>query len=348
VMADGSREQFAVEDHSYRLYRELGGDVGHLPDYFVSALEMSARDHLDMMAAVQPYIDTSISKTVNVPADYPFDAFENLYFDAWKGGLKGLATYRPNETLGAVLSVTPERVATADDALAEADLDPLRIAIDHRPKGELPAIIEKVEYLTAAGKKSLYLAVSFIEVTGRVGGEEVTIERPIEFFIPAGQRDESQQWITATMRSLSLAARGGFVARNLQDLRKVSWDRGQVRLGDVQRLDGHRSPRWHDSEVAALAYAIQQILHRRGFLDAEGNQVPSRLLSRLPGDDANRHVPAADNVLSIAEGSADEARSAQELRTMHGRKCGNCGANAVIRKDGCDFCTACGEIGACG
>src|ERR1700761_5449744 len=107
VMANGSREQFAVEDHAYRLYRELGGDVGHLPDYFVSALDMSARDHLDMMAAVQPYVDTSISKTVNVPADYPFDAFESLYFDAWKSSLKGLATYRPNETLGAVLSVTP-------------------------------------------------------------------------------------------------------------------------------------------------------------------------------------------------------------------------------------------------
>ncbi len=79
-----------------------------LPDYFVSALDMSAHDHLDMMAAVQPFVDTSISKTVNVPADYPFDAFKDLYFDAWQRGLKGLATYRPNETLGAVLSVTPE------------------------------------------------------------------------------------------------------------------------------------------------------------------------------------------------------------------------------------------------
>ena len=348
VMANGSREQFAVEDHAYRLYRELGGDVAHLPDYFVSALEMSARDHLDMMAAVQPYIDTSISKTVNVPADYPFDAFESLYFDAWKSSLKGLATYRPNETLGAVLSVTQEPAAAPDDALAEIDLDPLRVAIDHRPRGELPAIIEKVEYLTAAGKKSLYLAVSFIEVTGRVGGEEVTIERPIEFFIPAGQRDESQQWITATMRSLSLAARGGFVARNLQDLRKVSWDRGQVRLGEVQRIDGHHSPRWHDSEVAALAYALQQILHRRGFLDAEGNQVPSRMLARLPLGHTNPNASTADHALSAIEDAAEEQRGAQELRTMHGRKCGNCGANAVIRKDGCDFCTACGEIGACG
>jgi ribonucleoside-diphosphate reductase alpha chain len=348
VMADGSRESFAVEDYAYRLYRELGGDVAALPDYFISALEMSARDHLDMMAAVQPYVDTSISKTVNVPADYPFEAFESLYFDAWKGGLKGLATYRPNETLGAVLSVTPQQ---PDDSLTETDLDPLRIAIDHRPKGELPAIIEKVEYLTQAGKKSLYVAVSFMEVTGRLSGEDVTIERPIDFFIPVGQRDESQQWITAQMRSLSLAARGGFVARNLQDLRKVSWDRGQVRLGEVQRLDGHRSPLWHDSEVAALAYAIQQILHRRGFLDAEGNQVPSRMLARLGREHANA-VPAPAPALAAVAGSDDDASSEAEginqLRTMLGRKCGNCGANAVIRKDGCDFCTACGEVGACG
>ncbi|WCM22233.1 adenosylcobalamin-dependent ribonucleoside-diphosphate reductase [Paraburkholderia bryophila] len=356
VMADGGRESFDVEDYAYRLYRELGGDTGKLPDYFVSALEMSARDHLDMMAAVQPYVDTSISKTVNVPADYPFDAFESLYFDAWKNGLKGLATYRPNETLGAVLSVSPPP-AQAEDSLADNDQDPLRIAIDHRPKGELPAIIEKVEYLTQAGKKSLYVAVSFIEVTGRLGGEEISIERPIEFFIPTGQRDESQQWITATMRSLSLAARGGFVARNLQDMRKVSWDRGQVRLGDVLRLDGHRTPRWHDSEVAALAFAIQQILHRRGFLDAEGNQVPSRMLGRVP-----RGQMKAETALSAEFGirpnphdgnDDDSAASTQTggllgLQTMLGRKCGTCGANAVIRKDGCDFCTACGEVGACG
>lgn len=352
VMADGSKQSFAVEDYAYRVYRELGGDMDALPDYFVSALEMSAHDHLQMMAAVQPYVDTSISKTVNVPADYPFNDFESLYFDAWQSGLKGLATYRPNETLGAVLHTTEP-----EDTLAEADFDPLRIAIDHRPKGELPAIIEKVEYLTQLGKKSLYVAVSFMEVTGRVGGEEVTIERPIEFFIPVGQRDESQQWITATMRSLSLAARGGFVARNLQDMRKVSWDRGQVRLGETQRLDGRRIPLWHDSEVAALAYAIQQILHRRGFLDAEGNQVPSRLLARLPrgamaGHGTTMHAGDFDTAAPSDAGAADEATAAgvntPEPRTMFGRKCGSCGANAVIRKDGCDFCTACGEIGSCG
>ncbi|MDR5801700.1 adenosylcobalamin-dependent ribonucleoside-diphosphate reductase [Caballeronia sp. LZ001] len=354
-MADGSSQTFAVEDHAYRLYREMGGDVKALPDYFVSALDMSAQDHLEMMTAVQPFVDTSISKTVNVPADYPFDAFQDLYFEAWRRGLKGLATYRPNDTLGAVLSVTPQEEKTPSDSPdPELDLDPLRIAIDHRPRGELPAIIEKVEYLTQAGKKSLYLAVSFIEVTGRIAGDDVTIERPIEFFIPTGQSDESQQWITATMRSLSLAARGGFAARTLQDMRKVSWDRGQVRLGDVERLDGHRSPRWHDSEVAALAFAIQQILHRRGFLDAEGSQVPSRVLARKHIDVTHtRALVTEDETVAhadVTDFSSDDALSndPHTLTQMHGRKCPTCGANAVIRKDGCDFCTACGEIGACG
>ena len=57
-----------------------------------------------MVAAVAPYIDTSISKTVNVPEDYPYSEFEGLYLSAWKAGLKGLATYRPNSVLGSVLS----------------------------------------------------------------------------------------------------------------------------------------------------------------------------------------------------------------------------------------------------
>ncbi|MEM5403073.1 adenosylcobalamin-dependent ribonucleoside-diphosphate reductase [Paraburkholderia unamae] len=356
-MADGSRETFNVEDHAWRVFRELGGDVSALPAYFVSALEMSAQEHVAMMAAVQPYVDTSISKTVNVPADYPFEDFENLYLDAWRRGLKGLATYRPNETLGAVLqTLPPETAATADDALGDALLDPLRVAIDHRPKGELPAVIEKIEYITQTGKVSLYVAVSFLEVTGQVGGEAVTIERPIEFFIPVGQRDEQQQWITATMRSLSLAARGGFVARNLQDLRKVSWDRGQVRYGETQRLDGRRIPLWHDSEVAAIAYAIQQILHRRGFLDAEGRQVPSRLLAQRR--DGALAAQFTGNARAGAEQPGDQVLdgdNALPADTQHasahamlGRKCASCGANAVIRKDGCDFCTACGEIGTCG
>jgi ribonucleoside-diphosphate reductase alpha chain len=105
-MPDGSAKEYAVEDHAWRLYRHLKGTDAPLTDAFVTALEMSAESHAAMVATVAPYVDTSISKTVNVPADYPFADFEGLYRFAWKAGLKGLATYRPNSVLGSVLSTT--------------------------------------------------------------------------------------------------------------------------------------------------------------------------------------------------------------------------------------------------
>src|SRR5690349_14175021 len=67
-MADGSFREYAVEDHAWRLFRHLKGEHAPLPPAFVTALEMSAQDHAAMVAAVAPFIDTAISKTVNVPA----------------------------------------------------------------------------------------------------------------------------------------------------------------------------------------------------------------------------------------------------------------------------------------
>ena len=107
-MMDGTSKDYSVEDHAWRVYKKQGGDTDNLPESFVSALDISALDHMKMVAAVAPFIDTSISKTVNVPADYPFEEFKNLYTEAWRAGLKGLATYRPNSVLGSVLSITPE------------------------------------------------------------------------------------------------------------------------------------------------------------------------------------------------------------------------------------------------
>jgi ribonucleoside-diphosphate reductase alpha chain len=108
-MPDGSMQEFPVEDHAWRQYKasvtKQGGNLEPLPPYFVTALELSARAHEQMVASVAPYIDTSISKTVNVPEDYPYSQFEDLYLLAWKSGLKGLATYRPNKVLGSVLTV---------------------------------------------------------------------------------------------------------------------------------------------------------------------------------------------------------------------------------------------------
>lgn len=312
--SDGSTTEYAVEDHAWRLYRELGGNVDKLPGYFVSALEMSADSHIGMMEAVQPFVDTAISKTVNVPADYAYEDFKSLYQQAWRARLKGLATYRPNAILGSVLETHAPAAAVA----AAVPLDPMRTVIESRPKGALSAVAEKVDYWTQEGHKTLYIVVSFLPVPSASG--EGTVERAIEFFMPVGQSGESQQWITSSMRMLSLAARGGFLERALSDMRKVAWDRGPVRLGTYEKADGTRVPLWHDSEVAAIAYAVQNIIARR----------------------------AQQGVASVATVVEPQVDMALAPPVMAGKKCGECGAHAVIRKDGCDYCTQCGHLGVCG
>jgi ribonucleoside-diphosphate reductase alpha chain len=139
-MPDGTKKAIQVEDHAWRQYRHMGGDVNKLPNYFVTALEMSAIDHMAMSAAVQPFVDTAISKTVNVPADYPFEAFENLYMEAWKHGLKGITTYRPNSILGAVLEVAPQvTVKESPQDLDQNELD-RRVVLDKIPTPALASL----------------------------------------------------------------------------------------------------------------------------------------------------------------------------------------------------------------
>ncbi len=138
-MPDGTTKDYQVEDHAWRLYKKQGGDTNKLPPSFVTALEISAIDHMKMVAAVAPFIDTSISKTVNVPADYPYEDFKDLYTEAWKAGLKGLATYRPNSVLGSVLSVTPEKKEEEQPQDFVFDQD-RRIVLESAPKPALASL----------------------------------------------------------------------------------------------------------------------------------------------------------------------------------------------------------------
>lgn len=108
--SDGTCTEYEVQDHAWRLYRHLMGTTTKLPDSFVTALQIDPTDHLAMMQAVQPYIDSAISKTVNVPADYPFENFQVLYRQAWHSGLKGLTTYRPNDIRKWVLAHVPDNL----------------------------------------------------------------------------------------------------------------------------------------------------------------------------------------------------------------------------------------------
>ncbi len=100
--ADGSHTEYAVRDYAAQCWEALRGREPW-PDCFVEARELSPLAHLSMQAALQPSVDNAISKTINVPVDYGFDAFKRLYDYAYEMNLKGCTTFRPNPVTGAVL-----------------------------------------------------------------------------------------------------------------------------------------------------------------------------------------------------------------------------------------------------
>lgn len=111
---DGGWDSYPVMDHAFRLWMERDENRGKdadavaqaLPAFFRSALEISADAHSRVVTEVQPFVDSAISKTVNVPGDYPFEEFKDLYMRAWERGAKSLATFRPNDITGSILSTS--------------------------------------------------------------------------------------------------------------------------------------------------------------------------------------------------------------------------------------------------
>ena len=107
-------EDFAVA--AYREYCEKNGftyDPDNLPEYFVTSEDIDPVDHLKMQAELQKFVDSSISKTINVPKDYPFDKFKDIYMLGAKMGLKGCTTFRPNDNVKTVLSTGSEKPKAA-------------------------------------------------------------------------------------------------------------------------------------------------------------------------------------------------------------------------------------------
>jgi ribonucleoside-diphosphate reductase alpha chain len=107
LQKDGSKITEVVEDYAVTKFRQDHPNKP-LPESFVTAQTLSPKAHIVMQAAAQRWVDSSISKTVNVPEDINFDDFKQVYVDAFELGCKGCTTYRPNDVTGSVLTATEE------------------------------------------------------------------------------------------------------------------------------------------------------------------------------------------------------------------------------------------------
>ncbi|MES2877631.1 MAG: adenosylcobalamin-dependent ribonucleoside-diphosphate reductase [Pseudomonadota bacterium] len=282
-MPDGSFKEYAVEDHAWRLYRHLRGENTPLTPAFVTALEMSAQAHESMVAAVAPYIDTAISKTVNVPADYPYADFQHLYMEAWQSGLKGLATYRPNSVLGSVLSLTPTAAASEPLHIDGANQ---RLSLERLPTPVLSSLRWPSRPELPAGNPAWTFMVhhpfgDFALFMGELAGEEGGAPKPFEVWVNG---TDQPRGLGALAKTLSMDLRANdpaWLQLKLDALATVAEEHSFE-----MPFPPHGEKRLFPGVVAATAAVIRWRCDQ---------------LKALPGADAKLPTPVMDAMFSRGE-----------------------------------------------
>jgi ribonucleoside-diphosphate reductase alpha chain len=279
-MPDGSHREYVVEDHAWRLYRHLHGADAPLTEAFVTALEMSAQDHAAMVAAVAPCIDTAISKTVNVPADYPYADFQGLYLQAWESGLKGLATYRPNAVVGSVLSTTsaPAQAATPMPIVAANQ----RLALDRLPAPVLASLRWPGRPELPGGNPSWTYMVQhpfgdFGLFVGEIPDDDRAARaRPFEVWVNGAEQPRGLGALAKTLSMDLRANDAAWLQLKLDALATVAEERSFE-----MPFPPHGEKRLFPGVVAATAAVIRWRCEQLGALPSDGDRRPTPVMDAL-------------------------------------------------------------------
>ena len=309
LQKDGSKKEETVQCYAMRLYKELYGDNAVLPDYFITAQDITPSDHIRMQAVVQKHVDSAVSKTINCPESITFDDFKNVYMDAYDAGCKGCTTYRPNDITGSVLAVetTKDVMTISEQESKNKDIvsnETKESKITNMGKKDTD-LLERNEVLMGRTYKltwpdsphALYVTINDIEDNGVI--------RPFEIFVNSKNMDH-YSWVIALTRMISAVFRRkgdvSFVADELKqvfDPRGGSWSKG----------------RYVPSLVAALGGIIEQHLNEIG----ETKKTEKKVV------EVETKINKTGNVLS----------QSKEI-------CPQCGQPGLIKGSGCSSCPDCG------
>ena len=324
LMPDGSRREEEVVDYAYRLFRHLFGPDAPLTDAFVDSQALSTNDHLVMQAAVQKYIDSSISKTINCPEGISFDAFKDVYQQAFDLGCKGCTTYRPNDITGAVLEV---KNMGAKDEVEEPELPLQNPVVAEMPKdlGDAGPVTHLFQPLDRPGglegktyklrwpesDHAIYITLNdILDDQGRT--------RPFEIFINS-KNTEHYAWTVALTRMISAVfRRGGDVSFVVEELKAVFDPRGGQWMGG----------RYVPSLLAAIGDVIEQHMVSIGFLAPGGEHALEDEVKSMP-------------LVAVGGGVTGGETSEAQAQVMPLRQCPKCGQASLVRQEGCDTCRSC-------
>jgi ribonucleoside-diphosphate reductase alpha chain len=272
LMPDGSHRDRDVVDYAAAAWWAEHGEAAELPDYFVDSRSLAPEAHIVMQAAVQKYIDSSISKTVNLPDDIPFEDFKDVYLKAYDMGCKGCTTYRPNLVTGAVLTADEKGQEPVAKSVEEHE-SASDIVYMTQPLERPEALVGKTYKLRwPESDHAFYLTVNDIIQDGR--------RRPFEVFINSANL-EHYAWTVALTRMISAVfRRGGDVTFVVRELKSIFDPRGGY------WMEGRYVP----SLLAALGEVMEQHMIDIGFI-AESETQERESLQEAVGESPARFCP---------------------------------------------------------
>ena len=239
---DGAHIEEEVVDYAVQMWRDKFGD-SQLPDYFVSAQNLTPSDHVKMQAAAQKWVDSSISKTINCPEDISFDDFKEVYMQAYDTGCKGCTTYRPNEVTGSVLSVASEEKSKSEK---EIDGEVIYMSEPLERPNTLDGNTYKLRWPDS--EHAIYVTINDIIVNDQ--------RRPFEVFINS-KNMEHFAWTVGLTRMISAVfRRGGDVSFVVDELKAVFDPRGGA------WVNGKYIP----SILAAIGGVLEEHMVKIGFI----------------------------------------------------------------------------------
>jgi ribonucleoside-diphosphate reductase alpha chain len=262
LQSDGSRAEEEVSGYALRRFRKIHGEAAPLPTCFVTAQDLTPAEHVRMQAAVQRHVDSAISKTVNVPEDISFEAFQTVYLDAYRSGCKGCTTYRPNAITGSVLEAASAETSapigqTANDLMVRSE--------------KLTGATYKLRWPDS--EHAMYVTINDIAQDG--------IRRPFEVFVNS-KNLEHYAWVVALTRMISAVfRRGGEVAFVAEELKQIFDPRGG------QWSNG----RYVGSLVAAIGDVIERHMIETGFLAPAESLVAKAVVQAPAGASAAQFGP---------------------------------------------------------
>ena len=366
LQRDGSRTEEEVVDYAVQAWRDRNGDAP-LPDHFVSAQTLSPRDHVRMQAAAQRWVDSSISKTINCPEDISFEAFKDVYLEAYDTGCKGCTTYRPNKVTGSVLTVRGDQGSAAE-----------RLRVAMRAKG-----YEKLSELAGA------MNIERSHVSGFLAGErDLTLDWAERFAEPLGVtpswllfgEGDAPDTVARTLGAEPAIPHGDVVymtepldrPEQLEgQTYKLKWPGSEhalyITINDLIQ-NGHRRPfeifvnsknMEHFAWTVALTRMISAVFRRggdvsfvveelkavfdpRGGAWIDGKYIPS-ILAAIGGT-IERHLIATGFIAGEGLGlSSDPQARVVALTSSAAKACPSCGSYNLQMTEGCMTCTSCGH-----